>query len=78
MKAGVHLKLKQLKNQPKEFLTLAEDHDVQIRKIKGVDRENNDDSYDVSNIKKLQISEVETLERLVGAVKELIQKQQEL
>ena len=72
MRASVHIKLPGLANDMVTFRAIADSHELQIRGIHGEHSQSEGGVYDVSNRRRLGITEVEALQGLYDGVVELI------
>ena len=72
MRAGVHIRLKGLENDPDILNRIAEDHDLQIRGTRGEKTAVNDAVFDISNRRRLGLSETDIVTRLFSGIRELI------
>jgi protein-arginine kinase len=78
MRASVHVKLPKLaKNEP-AFQALAKDLGLSIRGINGEHSESVGGVYDISNKKRLGISEVESALVMYNGVKKLLEEERRL
>ncbi len=78
LRASVHIKLPNLANDMKMFKQLTDEHFLQIRGIHGEHSESNDAIFDISNKRRLGITEVELIRGLYDGIMVLITKEKEL
>ena len=78
LRASVHIKLPNLGEQKQTFNMIADKYNVQIRGIHGEHSETADHVYDISNRRRLGISEVELVQDMYNGVKAMIAKELEL
>jgi arginine kinase len=57
LRASVHIKLPKLSKNKEKFEAIAAEHNVQIRGIHGEHTETDDGTYDISNKRRLGLSE---------------------
>ena len=72
MRASVHIKLNTL-GKDEKFKKICDDLDLSVRGIHGEHSESEDGIYDISNKKRLDVSEVEIIRTLQNGVKKLIE-----
>ena len=78
MRASVHIKLYHLKEKKLEFEKIADKYNVQIRGINGEHSESNEKIYDISNKRRLGITEVQGVQDMYDGVVAMIKKDEEL
>ncbi len=78
MRASVHIKLPNLGNVMDEFKAIADKHHVQIRGIHGEHSDSEGGVYDISNKRRLGVSEVECVQDMYDGVVALIKREKEL
>jgi hypothetical protein len=87
MRVSVHLKLPKLSKEYDQFKKLADTHHLNIRPLNarksssgtsGLHNSNVDPIYDISNIQKLNVTEIETVQNLYNGVKALIDLEESL
>ncbi len=78
MRASVHIRLPKLAKEMVEFEKIAAAHHLQIRGIHGEHSESESSIFDVSNRRRLGVTEVECVQDMYSGVVELIKKEQEL
>ena len=78
LRASVHIKLPCLGVKKDEFEAIADKYKVQIRGIHGEHSESADHIYDISNKRRLGLSEVELVQDMYNGVKAMIAKEKEL
>ncbi len=78
LRASVHIKLPKLGVKKELFEKIAEEHHVQIRGIHGEHSETADHVYDISNKRRLGLSEVELVQDMYNGVKALIEQELQL
>jgi len=78
MRASVHIKLPNLAADMDTFKKITDKHHLQIRGIHGEHSESEGSIYDVSNRRRLGVSEVECVEDLYNGVVALITKEKSL
>jgi creatine kinase/arginine kinase len=78
MRASVHIKLPNLGNSMDEFKKIADKYHVQIRGIHGEHSESEGGIYDISNKRRLGVSEVDCVQDMYNGVVALIKKEKEL
>ena len=78
LRASVHIHLPQLGANKKEYNAIADRFKLQIRGIHGEHSESADHIYDVSNKRRLGLSEVELVQDFYNGVKALIAREKEL
>ena len=78
MRASVHIKLPNLGAKMDEFQAIADKYNVQIRGIHGEHSDSQGGVYDISNKRRLGVSEVECVQDMYDGVVALIKKEKEL
>jgi arginine kinase len=78
MRASVHIKLPNLGRKLPEFNTITKLHHLQIRGVHGEHSKSEGDIYDVSNCRRLGVTEVQCVQDLYNGVVALIAKEKEL
>ncbi len=78
MRASVHVKLPRLGKNQKEFEIIANKFEVQIRGIDGEHSDSRSGVYDISNRRRLGISEVECIQSMHEGVLACIEKEKSL
>ncbi len=78
IRASVHIKLPNLSNKMDEFKAIADKYNVQIRGIHGEHSDSEDGIYDISNKRRLGVSEVECVQDMYNGVDALIKREKEL
>ncbi|WP_321777613.1 phosphagen kinase [Sulfurimonas sp.] len=78
MRASVHIKLPNLGDKMDEFKTIADKYHVQIRGIHGEHSQSEGGVYDISNKRRLGVSEVECVQDMYDGVVALIKREKEL
>ncbi|WP_294966984.1 phosphagen kinase [Sulfurimonas sp.] len=78
MRASVHIKLPNLGNSMDEFKSIADKYNVQIRGIHGEHSASEGGIYDISNKRRLGVSEVECVQDMYDGVVALIKREKEL
>ncbi|MFT5836484.1 MAG: arginine kinase [Sulfurimonas sp.] len=78
MRASVHIKLPNLGNAMDEFKSIADKYNVQIRGIHGEHSASEGGVYDISNKRRLGVSEVECVQDMYDGVVALIKREKEL
>ena len=73
MRASVHIKLPNLSKNMKLFKEITDRHNLQIRGVDGEHSNSPDGIYDISNRRRLGVSEVEAVQEMYDGVKELIE-----
>lgn len=71
----MHIKLPKLGEQKELFEEIANKYNVQIRGIHGEHSESSDHIYDISNKRRLGLSEIELVQDMYNGVKALIEKE---
>ena len=78
MRASVHIKLPNLAKKMDEFQAIADKYYVQIRGIDGEHSQSKGGVYDISNKRRLGVSEVEGVQDMYDGVVALIKREKEL
>lgn len=78
MRASVHIKLPYLSRNSAEFHALTQQYHLQIRGVHGEHSASEGDIYDISNRRRLGVTEVQCVQDLYGGVMALIAKEKEL
>jgi len=78
MRASVHIKLPLLGSHKEEFQSIADAHQVQIRGIHGEHSSTDGGIFDISNRRRLGLSEVECVESMYRGVAAMIAREREL
>lgn len=78
MRASVHIKLPKLSAKMDEFQAIADTYHVQIRGMHGEHSESEGAVYDISNKRRLGVSEVECVQDMYDGVVALIKREKEL
>jgi len=78
LRASVHIKLPYLQKKMDEFKSIAIKHNVQIRGIHGEHSDSEGGIFDISNKRRLGVSEVECVQDMYDGVVALIKKEKEL
>ena len=78
MRASVHIKLPNLGAKMDEFQTIADKYNVQIRGIHGEHSDSEGGIYDISNKRRLGVTEVECVQDMYDGVVALIKREKEL
>lgn len=77
MRASVHIKLPKLANDMSKFKNICNKYFLQIRGINGEHSQSEDGIYDISNKRRLGVSEVQCVQDMYDGIKALIQKEEE-
>ena len=72
LRASVHIKLPKLMKAKEQFNAIADKYKVQIRGIHGEHTETDDGVFDISNRRRLGLSEKELVQDMINGVKALI------
>ena len=72
MRASVHIRLPKLSTDMDRFKSITDRHHLQIRGIHGEHSESEGGVYDISNRRRLGVTEVECVQDMVDGVEELI------
>lgn len=75
MRASVHIKLPRLSKNMPEFEKIAKQYHLQIRGIHGEHSESQGSTYDISNRRRLGVTEVECVQALHAGVLALINRE---
>jgi len=78
MRASVHIKLPNLSQNMDEFKAITEKYNVQIRGIDGEHSKTQSTIFDISNKRRLGVTEVECIQDMYDGVVALIKKEKEL
>jgi creatine kinase/arginine kinase len=78
LRASVHIRLPKLGNKKEEFEAIAAKYQVQIRGAHGEHSETDDHVYDISNLRRLGLSEVNLVQDMYNGVKAMIKREKEL
>ncbi len=78
MRASVHIKLPKLSKDMKKFKAITDKHHLQIRGIHGEHSESEGGVYDISNKRRLGVTEVECVQDMANGVAELIEVERSL
>ena len=78
MRESVHIKLPNLGEKEIEFKAIADKYHVQIRGVNGEHSQNKGHIYDISNKRRLGITEVECVQDMYNGVVALIKREKEL
>jgi len=78
MRASVHIKLPNLSKNMDIFKAITDEHNVQIRGIDGEHSESQGAIFDISNKRRLGVTEVECIKDMYNGVVALINKEKEL
>ncbi|WP_324172531.1 phosphagen kinase [Sulfurimonas sp.] len=78
MRASVHIKLPNLGDKMDEFKIIADKYHVQIRGVHGEHSQSEGGIYDISNKRRLGVSEVECVQDMYDGVVALIKREKEL
>ena len=78
MRASVHIKLPKLATKMDEFKAIADEYNVQIRGIHGEHSEGEGGVYDISNKRRLGVTEVQCVQDMYNGVVALIKREKEL
>ncbi len=78
MRASVHIKLPNLGKKIDEFKVIADEFNVQIRGIHGEHSESKEHIYDISNKRRLGVTEVQCVQDMYNGVVALIKREKEL
>ena len=76
MRASVHIKLPFLSTQMENFKEITEKYHLQIRGVHGEHSQSEDGIFDISNRRRLGVTEVEAVQDMIDGVKALIAKEQ--
>ena len=75
MRASVHIKLPNLANNMEEFQNIAQKYNVQIRGIDGEHSQSKGAIFDISNKRRLGVTEVECVQDMYDGIVALIQRE---
>ncbi len=78
MRASVHIRLPKLSKEMERFHAICDRHELQIRGIHGEHSESEEGIFDVSNRRRLGITEVEAVRQMAAGVRELIEAEKEI
>jgi creatine kinase/arginine kinase len=78
MRASVHIKLPKLSQDMDSFKAITDRYHLQIRGIHGEHSESEGGVYDISNKRRLGVTEVECVQDMVDGVVALIDKEKSL
>ena len=78
MRASVHIKVPNLSNDMERFKTITDKHHLQIRGINGEHSQSKGGVYDISNKRRLGVTEVQCVQDMYDGVIELIEAEKEL
>ena len=78
MRASVHIKLPNLAKDMNAFKAITDKHHLQIRGIHGEHSETVDSVYDISNKRRLGVTEVQCVQDMYDGVVDLIEKEKSL
>jgi creatine kinase/arginine kinase len=78
MRASVHIKLPKLSQDMETFKAITDKHHLQIRGIHGEHSESEGGVYDISNKRRLGVTEVRCVQDMVDGVNALIAKERSL
>ncbi len=78
MRASVHVKLPNLAKDAPKFESICDKHHLQIRGIHGEHSKSEEGIFDISNKRRLGVSEVECVQDMVDGVRELLHVEKEL
>ena len=78
MRASVHIKLPKLTGDMEAFQKIADQHHLQIRGIHGEHSESEGDVYDISNRRRLGVTEVQCVQDMYDGVVALIAEENRL
>jgi len=78
MRASVHIRLPGLSEDPERFRRICDRHQLQIRGIHGEHSESEGGVWDISNRRRLGITEVEAVTQMAEGVAELIRTEESL
>ena len=76
MRASVHIKLPKLGAEMETFKAITDRYDLQIRGIHGEHSESEGGVFDISNKRRLGITEVEAVQQMADGVKALIEEEE--
>lgn len=78
MRASVHIRLPRLAKQPHRLKELADNHHLQLRGVDGEHSDSRDGIFDISNRRRLGVSQQECLHDLCAGIECLIEKEKQL
>ena len=78
LRASVHIALPKLGERMEEFQQIADQYNVQIRGIHGEHSQSADHVYDISNKRRLGLSEVNLVQDMYNGVKAMIAREKDL
>jgi creatine kinase/arginine kinase len=78
MRASVHIRLPNLSKNMKQFQSIANKYHLQIRGIDGEHSQSRGGVYDISNKRRLGVSEIQCVQDMYHGVIALIKKEKEL
>ncbi len=78
MRASVHIKLPKLGKDIKRFQSITQKYDLQIRGVDGEHSQSKDYIYDISNRRRLGVTEVEAIKQMADGVQALIETEKSL
>ena len=78
MRASVHIKVPNLAKDMEKFKTITDKYHLQIRGIHGEHSESEGGVYDISNRRRLGITEVEAVQDMYDGVVAIIEAEKEL
>jgi creatine kinase/arginine kinase len=78
MRASVHIALPKLAADMERFKAITDSHHLQIRGIHGEHSESEGGVYDISNRRRLGITEVEAVQDMIDGVRALIEEEKQL
>ena len=78
MRASVHIKLPKLAEDMHQFKNIADQYHLQIRGIHGEHSESEGGVYDISNRRRLGVTEVECVQDMYDGVVAMIAKEKSL
>lgn len=78
MRASVHISLPQLSNDQKKLESITKKHHLQIRGVHGEHTASENGIFDISNQRRLGITEVEAIQGLYNGVVQLIKEEKQL
>lgn len=78
LRGSVHIKLPKLSADKERFEKIAAEYNVQIRGVHGEHSESTDGTYDVSNKRRLGISEKELVQDMYNGVKAMIEAEKSI
>ncbi len=78
MRASVHIRLPKLGKDMEKFKTITDRYELQIRGIHGEHSESEGSVYDISNKRRLGITEVQAVRQMAEGVEALIEEEKRL